>query len=296
MGRPLAHNILKGGFDLVVHDVRREAAEPLLSQGAAWADSPRRLAEQCDLVFLSLPMPADIEAVCLGDAGVLAGLRKGGACFDLSTNSLATLQRIHAAATEVGIDFLDSPVSGGAAGAATRQLVIWVGGAKPVFNAHLEVLRSMGDRVEYLGDLGAATAAKLTINLTACGIGGVLSETFALGVKAGVEPLTLWRAMRSSALGRRRTFDFFSRLLGAEFDPPSFSLKLAHKDVMLASEMARQLMMPLRIVDMAAAEMTEAVGRGLGDKDSSISLTLPAERAGVDLFIDREAIKDELQS
>jgi 3-hydroxyisobutyrate dehydrogenase-like beta-hydroxyacid dehydrogenase len=296
MGYALARNVLQGGFKLIVHDLHRAAAEPLIGEGAGWANSPRQLSEQCDVVLLSLPMPADVEAVCFGEEGVLAGLRRGRACFDLSTNSLATLQRIHAAATDAGLDFLDSPVSGGAAGAAKRQLVIWVGGAKTVFDAHQDVLLAMGDRVEYLGKLGTATAAKLTINLTAAGISGVIAETFALGVKAGVEPRALWSAMRSSALGRRRTFDFLAKFLSGDFDSGGFALKLAHKDVILASEMARQLKVPLRIADVAVAEMTEAVGRGWGGRDSSVSMTLQKERVGVDVFIDAEAIKSELKT
>jgi 3-hydroxyisobutyrate dehydrogenase len=295
MGGPLARNVLAAGFKLIVHDVRRAAADPLIEGGAVWAESPRRVGEQSDVALTSLPMPADVEAVCTGPDGVFSGLSRGKVCFDLSTNSAAVLQRLHEQAARLGVEFLDAPVSGGAAGAAARRLVIWVGGSRAAYEAHLDVLQSMGDRTAHMGELGAATAAKLVINMTGAGISCLLAETFTLGVKAGVDPLQLWQAMRASALGRRNTFDALGdRFLTGQYDPPAFAMKLAHKDVTLASDMARHLKVPVRMCDLALAEMTEAMARGWGERDIYSMMTLQQERAQVDVTIAPEKVKAEL--
>ena len=113
MGRHMASNVIKAGHALVVHDLRREAAAPHCRAGAAWAETPRGVAEATDVVFTSLPGPPDVEAVALGEQGLLAGLAAGKAYFDLTTNAPALVRRIHAAFTARGIDMLDAPVSGG---------------------------------------------------------------------------------------------------------------------------------------------------------------------------------------
>jgi len=296
MGGAPAANVQQAGYAMVVHDLNRGAADMLLAGGATWADSPAELAERCDVVLLSLPMPADVEAVCLGENGVFARMKPGAACFDMSTNSLAVLRRLHVLAAQKGLDFLDAPVSGGAAGAAQRRLVIWVGGDVGVFEAHGDVLRSMGDRVQHMGDIGTATVAKLVINMTASGIGCLLSEAMTLAVKGGLDPLQFWQAMRSSALGRRGTFDSLGdRYLTGEVETPSFALKLAHKDISLASDMARHLGVPMRMSDLALAEMTEAMARGWGDRDVWAAMMLQPERAGVDVSVSRERLKQALE-
>jgi 3-hydroxyisobutyrate dehydrogenase len=292
MGGALAANVLKGSFPLIVHDLNPKAAEPLLADGARWAESPAALARESDVVLLSLPMPADVEAVCTGENGVFAGVRPGSVCFDMSTNSLATLRRLHGLAAAHGLAFLDAPVSGGAAGAAAGRLVIWVGGDNAVFEAHRDVLGTMGDRVQHMGDLGAATVAKLAINMTASGIGCLLSEAMTLAVKGGLDPLDFWQALRASALGRRNTFDSLGdRFLTGDVENPAFALRLAHKDVTLASEMARTLGVPMRMADLALAEMTEAMARGWGERDVWSAMMLQPERAGVDVTVSSERLK-----
>jgi 3-hydroxyisobutyrate dehydrogenase len=296
MGGALAANLQKAGHALVVHDLDRAAADGLIAGGAQWAESPAKLAAMSDVVLLSLPMPEDVEAVCTGEDGVFAALRPGRACFDMSTNSLAVLERLHGLAASKGIAFLDAPVSGGAAGAAQGRLVIWVGGDADVFAAHRELLGAMGDRVQHMGELGAATVAKLTINMTASGIGCLLSEAMTLAVKGGLDPLEFWQAMRASALGRRGTFDALGdRYLTGDVETPSFALKLAHKDISLASDMARHLGVPLRMGDLALAEMTEAMARGWGDRDIWAAMMLQPERAGVDVTVEPERLREALE-
>jgi 3-hydroxyisobutyrate dehydrogenase len=134
MGGKMAANLQKAGYKLVVHDLTRQAASHHLNAGAVWADSPRALAAQCAVMFTSLPEPADVEAIALAEDGLLAGMRKSAAWFDLSTNSPSVVKRLSAAFAEKGAHMLDAPVSGGPAGAASGKLAIWVGGEKAAFD------------------------------------------------------------------------------------------------------------------------------------------------------------------
>src|SRR5215472_7503404 len=225
MGGRMAANLQKAGYQLVVHDLQRQAASHHLNAGAAWADSPRALASHCDVIFSSLPEPPDVEAVALGPDGLIAGMKPGAAYFDLSTNSPSVVKKLHAAFAEKGLHMLDAPVSGGPSGAASRKLAIWVGGDENVFNQHKAVLDAIGDKAAYVGPIGSATVAKLVHNMSGYAIVCALAETFTLGVKAGMDPLTLWQAVRQGAAGRRFTFDaLIDQFLPGKYDPPAFAL------------------------------------------------------------------------
>src|SRR5208283_2679901 len=138
------------------------------------------------------------------------------------------------------------------------------------------------DRAAYIGSIGSATVAKLVHNMSGYAVVCALAETFAMGVKAGVEPLALWQAVRQGAAGRRFTFDaLIDQFLPGKYDPPAFSLKLAHKDVSLA----RALGVPMRMCNLALAEMTEAMARGWGARDSRVVMVLEQERAGVEIAV-----------
>jgi len=295
MGGRMATNLQKAGFKLVVHDLHRQAASHHLNAGATWAETPRALASQADVIFSSLPEPADVEAVALGPDGLVAGIKPGAAYFDLSTNAPSVVKKINAAFAEKGAHMLDAPVSGGPAGAASRKLAIWVGGDEGAFKAYKTVLDAMGDKAAYIGAIGSATVAKLVHNMSGYAVVCALAETFAMGVKAGVEPLALWQAVRQGAAGRRFTFDaLIDQFLPGTYDPPAFSLKLAHKDVALANALGRELGVPMRLCNLTLAEMTEAMGRGWGGRDSRVVMKLSQERAGVDIAVDAERMREAL--
>jgi len=295
MGGRMATNVQKAGYKMVVHDLHRQAASHHLNAGAAWADTPRAVAAQCDVVFTSLPEPADVEAVALGADGLLAGIKPGGAYFDLSTNAPAVVKKLNAAFAEKGAHMLDAPVSGGPAGAASGKLAIWVGGDEKIFQQHKSVLDDFSDKAAYIGPIGSATVAKLVHNMSGYAIVCALAETFALGVKAGVDPLALYEAVRQGAVGRRQTFDaLIDQFLPGKYDPPAFALKLAHKDVSLANALGRELGVPMRMCNLALAEMTEAMGRGWGGRDSRVAMLLEQERAGVEIAVEPERLKAAL--
>jgi 3-hydroxyisobutyrate dehydrogenase-like beta-hydroxyacid dehydrogenase len=293
MGGRMAANLQKAGFKLVVHDLHRQAASHHLNAGAIWADSPRTLASQADVIFSSLPEPSDVETVALGPDGLIAGIKPGAAYFDLSTNSPSVVKKLHAAFAAKGAHMLDAPVSGGPAGAASRKLAIWIGGDESAFNAHKPALDAMGDKAAYIGPIGSATVAKLVHNMSGYALVCALAETFAMGVKAGVEPLALWQAVRQGAAGRRFTFDaLIDQFLPGKYDPPAFALKLAHKDVALANALGRELGVPMRMCNLAYAEMTEAMARGWGGRDSRVVMLLQQERAGVEIAVDSGRLRE----
>jgi 3-hydroxyisobutyrate dehydrogenase len=281
MGKGMAANLQKAGHELVVHDLRRAAAEPFLANGATWADSPKTLAEQVEVVFTSLPVPADVEAVALGPNGLIEGMKPDTAFFDMSTNSVAVVRKLNAAFAEKNIYMLDSPVSGGPGGAASGKMAIWVGGDQQQFNRYKSVLDAMGDQAAYIGPSGAGTIAKLVHNCTSAVVGVALAEVMTMGIKAGVEPLELWEAVRQGATGRQRTFDRLPKMLSSQYDPADFALRLLHKDVSLAVGLGKEVGVPMRLANLALEELTEAMNRGWSQRDSRVPALLQVERAGI---------------
>jgi 3-hydroxyisobutyrate dehydrogenase len=290
MGGPMALNVRKAGHELVVHDKRLEAGKPHVAAGARWADGIAELARDAEVVFTSLPRPADVEKVA---AELLQHMGKGGAWFDLTTSSPALIRRLQPAFEKQGIALLDAPVSGGPRGAKSGQLAIWVGGDRAAFDRYLPLLNAIGDQVLYIGPVGTGLVAKLVNNCAHYAIQTAVAEIFTLGVRGGVDPLTLWSALRQGSSGRMRTFDRLGRhFLQGVFDPPDFALGLAHKDVTLSLELARELDVPMRVAGLTHAEMTEALRRGWGERDSRVAMLLQEERAGVDIKVSAADIKN----
>ena len=286
MGGGMSLNIRNAGFEMTVNDLNRDAAARHMAADCRWADTPRQIGETCEVVCTSLPGPAEVEAVALGPDGLLAGMKPGSVWCDMSTNSPTVMRRLHKLFAEKGIHVLDTPVSGGPAGANSGKLAIWVGGDEEVFNKHRNVLDAMGDQVKYIGPIGAGSVAKLVHNCAGYAIQAALAECFTMGVKAGVEPLSLYDAIRQGAGGRRRTFDGLSgAFMQNRFDPASFQLKLAHKDVRLATELGREVGVPMRIANLAYEELTEAMNRGWGTRDSRVAMLIQEERAGLHIEV-----------
>ena len=287
MGSGISANLRKAGHRMVVHDVNRKAAEKIIAVGGEWAGSPRDVAAASEIVFTSLPGPPEFEAVTIGKNGLLEGIQRGQPVFDLSTNSPTLMRRLAPMFIDKGAHLLDSPVSGGPAGAASGKMAIWVGGDEAVFQRYRPVLDSAGDQIMYIGPIGAASVAKLVHNLSGYVVNAALAETFTMGVKAGVDPLTLWKAVRQGANGRRRTFDGLAEhFLPGNYDPARFALKLAHKDVSLATQVGKDVGVPMRLSNLTLEEMTEALARGWEKRDSRSAMLLQQERAGLEIKVD----------
>jgi len=282
MGRPIAANLQRAGHALQVYDLRR------IDGLGTWKESVTEAAQDCELLFTSLPGPAEVEAVA-------AQVRSAQAWFDLSTNSPQVVRRIHASLVKRNVQFLDAPVSGGPRGAQTGKLAIWVGGDAEVFKKYEPVLKQIGDQPYYVGAVGAGTVAKLAHNAASFTVQAALAEIFTLGVKAGVEPLALFKALRQGATGRKRTFDRLpEHFLSGTYDPPAFTVRLAHKDMALAMELAAEQGVPMKIGQVALDELAAALQRGWSERDCRVAMTLQEERAKVSVAVPRERLQDAL--
>jgi 3-hydroxyisobutyrate dehydrogenase-like beta-hydroxyacid dehydrogenase len=282
MGRHMAANLQRAGHELQVYDLRKVEGFP--NQKTSPADAIRG----CELLFTSLPGPSEVEAVGQQVEGI-------SAWFDTSTNSPTMIRKIHERLKARSVHFLDAPVSGGPKGAETGKLAIWVGGDEAVFNKYLPVIKAIGDQPLYVGPIGAGTVAKLAHNAASFAVQAALAEVFTLGVKGGVEPLALFKALRQGASGRKRTFDRLAEhFLPGKFDPAAFSLRLAHKDVSLAMELARECGVPMKIGTAALQELEEGMRRGWAERDCRVTMTLQSERAGVDVRVPPDSLREAL--
>jgi 3-hydroxyisobutyrate dehydrogenase len=285
MGGPMALNLIKAGHTLIVHDARREAAAPHLERGAAWADSPRAAARQAELILTSLPGPKEVEAVALGPDGIIHGAVAGTVYADLSTGSPTVMRRLHAAFKDKGIHLLDAPVSGGVWGAQRGTLQVMVGGDESIYNEVKGVLRAVGDKVGYMGPIGSGTIAKLVHNMISITVRQLAAEGFTLGVKAGVKPEALLEAIRGASFGQGLLLSQVipNVVFKGEFDTVRFALRLARKDVGLATELAREYDVPMPMAALGEQILIEALARGWGDRDSTSPWLLQEEAAGVEV-------------
>ncbi|WP_329582279.1 NAD(P)-dependent oxidoreductase [Streptomyces sp. NBC_01361] len=292
MGQGMALNLRRAGHDLVVHDLNRSSGAALEEAGATWADSVAELAGSVDVVFTSLPGPVEMRQIGVGDEGLLSALKPGSTWFDLTTNSPTVVREVHEACREHDVELFDAPVSGGPKGARSGKLAIYVGGDRGAFDRVGSVLEAIGDQILYVGEIGAGNTAKLVHNCASMIIRSGIAEVFTMGVKAGVEPDALWHALRQGAIGRARTFDRVGdRYLQEAFDPPSFALALANKDLRLALELADQFDVPMRAARLVQEDFKEALDRGWGNRDSQTPLLLQNERAGVTIKLSAEEVQ-----
>ena len=290
MGAPMSRNILAAGHDLVVHDLRRDAAAGLVADGAAWADSPGEAGAGREAVITMLPGPPAVEQALLGSGGLLAGMPAGSVWIDMSTSIPAVADRIRASATPRGIGVVDAPVAGMAAGARDGTLQIFAGGDAATFAAVRPLLAAMGDpeRILPVGPHGAGYTVKLMINLLWFAHLTATAEVLTIGTLAGVDLGTLRRCLLASpAASHFLDHDVLSVLERGDYDE-GFALALACKDLGLAADLARASGVPVPV--SAAVEQVYRQARArYGDTGGEMlpvklleeltgtSLRLPAE-------------------
>jgi 3-hydroxyisobutyrate dehydrogenase len=249
MGAPMSGTILAAGYDLVVHDLRREAAAGLLAAGAQWAPSPQRAGAGRDVVITMLPGPRQVEEALLGRGGLLSGLPAGAVWIDMSTSVPAVADRIRVLAEARRVAVLDAPVSGMAAGAQAGLLQIFVGGSPETYHRVRPLLEVMGDpqRIIHVGPHGAGYSVKLMINLLWFAHLTATAEVLTVGVRAGVDLATLRRCLLASpAASHFLDRDVLSVLQHGDYDD-SFALALACKDLGLAVDLARETGVPAEV-------------------------------------------------
>jgi 3-hydroxyisobutyrate dehydrogenase-like beta-hydroxyacid dehydrogenase len=239
MGKPMGHNLLKAGFPVVVWNRTRSKADDLVRAGAKLAADPRELAGQVELLITIVSDPPALEEVMFGAHGALDGLRRGSIFIDSSTVSPELARREAAACAQRGIDFLDAPVTGGTWGAEKGELVFMIGGKADVLERAKPVLEAVGKRFFLLGPNGAGQTVKLAMNLILALEVEALAEANALVTTAGIAGEKLIEVLQSS-MGRSPLLDVKAPLILKKEFPASFPLRLMHKDVRLALELAKQ--------------------------------------------------------
>ena len=285
MGAPLAGFVLGAGFPLVVHDLRKEAAAPVLARGAVWANTARDVAAQCDVVCICVPGPSEMRAVMRGPGSVLETLRPDAVVIDHTTNSPAVVREVGAAVMARGAHLLDAPLDGGREGALEGQLTLFVGGDEAVLRRVKPVLDTFSRSIVWVGELGTGSVTKLVHNALAMSIDLLLAECLTLGAKAGVAMPRLVEAFREGCIvSQNMTFTkrMPATLFRGDF-AARFALALAYKDFRLVGDLAGQHRVPTRLLDLCETELLEAMKRGWGDQDRIKASTLQEERAGVRL-------------
>jgi 2-hydroxy-3-oxopropionate reductase len=264
MGRPMALNLARAGYPLVVHNRTREKAEQFVAgAGGDPADSPREVASRCDIVITMLPDSPDVEQVYLGQDGVIAGARAGQLLIDMSSVAPAVARMVFDAAHEVGADALDAPVSGGDVGARDGTLSIMVGGTDAAFERARPLFDVLGKTVVHLGEAGAGQTAKACNQILVAVTIEAVSEALVLASKAGVDPERLLDVLSGGLAGNRVMEVRRRNFLEHDFTP-GFKLALHHKDLGIALRTARELgvyVPTTAIVDQMLAAL-EATGDG----------------------------------
>jgi len=280
MGRPMARNLLKAGYPLVVHSRSRGPVDEIAAAGAKVGTSPRDVASQCDVLITMLPNSPDVEQVVLGRDGVIEGARAGLVLLDMSTISPLVSQKVGAALAAKSVQMLDAPVSGGERGAIDGVLSIMVGGDKAVFDKALPIFQTMGKTITHLGPLGAGGFTKLAnqiivaVNLTALG------EALTLAKKAGLDRELTLTALAGGLAGSKCLDQKKPNYLAGTYNP-GFKIDLHYKDLGLIMESARALGVPLPAT-AAVQELFSALRvKGRGALDHSGVITLLEDLAGL---------------
>jgi 3-hydroxyisobutyrate dehydrogenase-like beta-hydroxyacid dehydrogenase len=282
MGNPIARHLIRAGHQLVVHDRRAEAAANLLELGATWADDPRSVATQSEVVFTSLPGPPQVDEAVLGDDGILAGAQGGTIHVDLTTNLPSAVRRIAAIEEARGVSFLEAPLSGLVAGAEAGTLTIFVGGDAKTLEVVRPLLEAFGKTIFHVGAIGRGNIMKLTNNMIIHASALLVQEALALGVKAGFEPEELYEMWNASSSSR--FVQEIPTLLEGNYENPNFTLALAAKDIGLCVEAGRDLAVPMTVASAASQVYTRSVARGYGhlQRQGGTLLTIQAE-TGVEI-------------
>src|SRR5215211_554440 len=280
MGRPMAKNLMEAGYELVLHNRSPEKAEELAKEGnATAAGSPREVAEACDIIITMLPDSPDVEAVVVGDGGVLEGIRDGTLLVDMSTISPVVTEELSEKVREKGASMLDAPVSGGDVGAIDGTLSIMVGGSEEDFGRALPLFEVMGKTVTHVGPVGTGQVVKAANQIVVALTIEAVSEALVLGSKAGVSPEKILDVLGGGLAGNKVMEVKREKMLEHSFDP-GFRVELHHKDLGIALTAGREygVSLPVTAVVDQMLETLKMLGRG--DQDHAALLTLIEESSG----------------
>lgn len=281
MGAPMALNILKAGHEVVVYNRTRDKEIPVIDAGALRADTPGEAAAHAEMIITCVSDTPDVEAVVLGDEGVIHGARAGSLVIDMSTISPKTTRNIAAKLADKEIRMLDAPVSGGSEGAQNGTLAIMVGGEAEDVQRAMPVLKAMGKTITHVGAIGSGQITKAINQVIIAGTYMGVAEGMVLGMKAGLDMQKVTEAISGGAAGSWVLSNRAMNMVNNTY-PLGFRVRLHHKDLRIALEAARDLGVTLPIGALVDQIENGIIGRGYGDEDMSAMARTLRELAGLD--------------
>ncbi len=282
LGVHLATSLQRNGFDLTVNDIRKESAKDLIAMGAKWADTPKELAANVDIVITCLPSPTVVKKVLLGDDGVLASLKSGGVWMEMSTNDRHVIEEIAEIAKSKGIDTLESPVTGGVHKAASGKITVLIGGDKAVYEKCQKVIEAVGGKNFYMGPLGNASLIKVITNMLAFIHLVAAGEAMMLAKQGGLDLATSFEAIKASS-GTSFVHETESQLVLSGSYNIGFTMDLALKDIGFATEMGRTFGVPLELAAITEQAFVRGKAQYGGDAWSPKVIKLLEDAVGVEL-------------
>lgn len=280
MGAPMAANLLKAGHDVVAYNRTPGKAATLLAQGATEAASPQQAAAGAEIIITCVSDSPDVEAVVLGDRGIIHGAQAGSLVIDMSTISPRVTQRLAQTLLEQGIHMIDAPVSGGSEGAQQGTLSIMVGGAAEDVTRAIPVLEAMGRTITHVGEIGAGQITKAINQIIVAGTYWSVAEGMALGMKAGLDMERVVQAVGNGAAGSWGLTNRSGNMIDNEY-PLGFRVRLHQKDLAIALQTARELQLPLPVAAYVEQIENGLMAKGFGDEDVSAIARSVREMGGI---------------
>lgn len=268
MGKPMARNLLKAGYPLLVHNRSRAAVDELVKEGAQPAAHAREVAERSEIVITMLPDSPDVEQVYGGDEGVFAGTEPGQLLIDMSSISPIVARKLAADAEKRGCDMLDAPVSGGEAGAVGATLSIMIGGKAPAVERAMPIFQALGKNIVHVGGAGAGQVAKAANQMVVGTTIAIVGEALVLAKKAGVDPAKVRQALLGGFAQSKILEAHGQKMLDRNFKP-GFRIRLHEKDMKIALATGSEYGVPLMVTGTVGQMMTAMKGLGHGDLDHS---------------------------
>ena len=282
MGKPMARNLLKAGYEVTVFDIMGDVVEEVVGDGATAAPNCAEVAAATDKIITMVPDSADSEKAILGPGGVLEGAKPGSVVIDMSSIAPLVSQKIAAECAKKGVEMLDAPVSGGEPGAINATLAIMVGGKQEIFDQNFDLLKTMGGNVVLTGDIGAGGVTKLANQIiVAANIAG-LSEALVLAQKAGVDPERVFNAIRGGLAGSAVMEAKGPMMLSRNFRA-GFRVRLHQKDLRNVLQTAQELSVPLPVTSLLQQVLGALMNEGESESDHSVILKFVEDLAKIEV-------------
>ncbi len=268
MGRPMAKNLIKNGYGLIIYDIIEQSMIEVEAMGAKRATSPKEVAEQVETIITMLPNSPHVKQAILGENGIVEGAKSGLLIIDMSSIAPLVSKEVYEIVKQSGIRMIDAPVSGGEPKAIDGTLSIMAGGTQEDFDECFDLLKCMGQNVVRVGDIGSGNTAKLVNQVIVALNIAAVSEAFVLGQKAGVDPEILYNAIKGGLAGSTVLNAKIPKIIAGDFKP-GFKIDLHIKDLANVLETSRQIGVPMPLTSFVMEIMQSLKVDGKGSDDHS---------------------------